>query len=228
MQERGWIDHADPEIVDLKSEFGAHLASGNAFSFLNYPQHFAPSTSSTVSLDVSSTHPLVTLVSMIGPSPDWFVGVSGLNMREENRWRETISIDLYVYNGGTRSNDEGFLCCQNGPLESPQKPISLFADSPNASDPLRTALTGDPIGTFTFALQSVQSQPGDYDGDDDVDGSDFLVMQRNSSVGSLSQWQTHFGTVAANGVAAITVPEPTSLFLALFGLGILARMKRVG
>ena len=208
---------------DLQTEFDTHLASGNAYSFLNYPQPFAPSTSTTLSLEVSSTHPLVSLVTMIGPSPDWFVGVSGLDMRDGNLWRDTITVDLYVHNGGTRSNDEGFLCCANGPLESPQKAISLFAHTPNVNDPLRSALTADPIGTFVFELQSIQGQPGDHDGDGDVDGIDFLAWQRNPTTGNLSEWQTHYGapaTGAASLVASHAVPEPTALGLSLFGLGL--------
>ncbi len=157
MQETGWIDHSNPATVDLKSEFDTHIADGSAYSFLNYPRHFSPLESPvTVSLDVSSTHPLVTLVSMLGPSPDWFIGVSGLNMRDGGDWLDTITVDLFTYNGGSRSNDETFLCCENGPLESPQKAITLFTDTPDVNDPLRTALTGAQIGTFTFDLQSVQ------------------------------------------------------------------------
>ena len=183
MQETGWIDHPDPATVDLKLEFDQHLADGSAYSFLNYPRHFSPlEPPVTVSLDVSSTHPLVTLVSMLGPSPDWFIGVSGLNMREAGDWREEITVDLFTHDGGTRSNDETFLCCQNGPYESPQKTISLFTNTPNVDDPSRTALTGAQIGTFTFQLQSVQLgeailQAGDADMDFDFDQFDLVQVQ---------------------------------------------------
>ena len=34
----------------------------------------------TFEVEFSRTHPLLTLLSMIGPSPDWFVGVSGLSL----------------------------------------------------------------------------------------------------------------------------------------------------
>src|SRR5690606_34653882 len=39
---------------------------------------------------------------------------------------------------------------------------------------------------------------GDFDGDGDVDGRDFLLWQRNPSVGTLSDWQTNFGVTSLN------------------------------
>jgi hypothetical protein len=59
--------------------------------------------------------------------------------------------------------------------------------------------------------------PGDFDEDDDVDGRDFLIWQRNQSVGDLEDWQTNYGVgeLAANSVA---VPEPSGFLLLNFGL----------
>ena len=48
-----------------------------------------------------STHPYVTLVSMVAPSPDWFVGVSALPLMENGAWRERIEVNLRVYDAGT-------------------------------------------------------------------------------------------------------------------------------
>jgi hypothetical protein len=67
-------------------------------------------------------------------------------------------------------------------------------------------------------LGSVQL-PGDYDGDHDVDGNDFLVWQRGQSpapgsAADLSTWKANFGT-AAQGAATSAVPEPTGIVLAL-------------
>jgi hypothetical protein len=63
---------------------------------------------------------------------------------------------------------------------------------------------------------------GDYDGDGDVDGADFLVWQRGfgstHTAATLATWKANFG---AHGTAAAgTVPEPTSMAL-VFGIGLL-------
>lgn len=59
--------------------------------------------------------------------------------------------------------------------------------------------------------------PGDFDGDSDVDGNDFLVWQRGGSPSPLSPadlatWKANFGASAVASAAA--VPEPTSIGLA--------------
>ena len=67
------------------------------------------------------------------------------------------------------------------------------------------------FGSGTFAM------PGDFDKDGDTDGGDFLFWQRNPSVGSLSDWEAKYGTVALLSVSTATVPEPTTYGLALLG-----------
>jgi spondin-1 len=53
---------------------------------------------------VDSDHHLVSLVSMISPSPDWFVGVSGLELCLSNgSWVDEKILNLYPYDAGTDS-----------------------------------------------------------------------------------------------------------------------------
>jgi hypothetical protein len=56
--------------------------------------------------------------------------------------------------------------------------------------------------------------PGDFDQDGDVDGRDFLLWQRNPSIGSLADWQNNYGTGGLSALAS--VPEPSSILLLTF------------
>jgi len=58
---------------------------------------------------------------------------------------------------------------------------------------------------------------GDFDGDLDVDGADFLEWQRNLDLGdatNLGLWESNYGTPTPAVGAVTAVPEPSSLLLA--------------
>ena len=55
---------------------------------------------------------------MIGPSPDWFVGVSGVSLLDgSDQWREEYRVDLYPYDAGTEDGTEFTL---SNPATNPQ------------------------------------------------------------------------------------------------------------
>ena len=61
-------------------------------------------TGSSTQTDVvfTSDHPRITLTSMIAPTPDWFVGVSGLSLLDSSgNWRDSVTVDLYPWDAGT-------------------------------------------------------------------------------------------------------------------------------
>jgi hypothetical protein len=72
------------------------------------------------------------------------------------------------------------------------------------------------------------SVTGDFDGDGDVDGRDFLAWQRGSSptplsASDLADWQANFGTGAL--AATTAVPEPSCLALLLPLAALLLRRR---
>jgi len=61
---------------------------------------------------------------------------------------------------------------------------------------------------------AVNSVPGDFDGDGDVDGADFLEWQRNAgTAASLTSWENNYGAPAPLNTASGAVPEPSSVAL---------------
>lgn len=65
---------------------------------------------------------------------------------------------------------------------------------------------------------------GDFDGDGDVDGRDFLVWQRNPSVGNLVDWQANFGSGSLSALQS--VPEPGGVAILLVGLLLSGHARR--
>jgi len=89
--------------LDLIDEIDVATASGDAEFTLDGGN--IPSTSTSVSLDftINKDYPLVTLVSMLAPSPDWFVGVRDLSLYNNSAggWEDSVTVDLHVYDAGT-------------------------------------------------------------------------------------------------------------------------------
>lgn len=75
-----------------------------------------------IAMDID--YPLVSMVSMLGPSPDWFVGVSALSLRDNGQWMNELVVELPLYDGGTKSD---IVPIMGGPDIIPANPIGLVA-----------------------------------------------------------------------------------------------------
>ena len=81
----------------------------------------------TLAFDVDEAFPFLTLVSMIAPSPDWFVGVDGIDLREGECWTPRIEMDLTGYDAGT---DSGATFNAPDADVTPHEPIGPIDDLP--------------------------------------------------------------------------------------------------
>ena len=101
--------------------------------------------------DVAATtaYPRVTLVTMIAPSPDWFVGVSGLSLLDASgNWLPSHEVKLYPWDAGTENGD-GFSL--SNPATSPQGVITSIGGTGKFST--------ESLATLTFTLRSANSEP---------------------------------------------------------------------
>ena len=120
-------------------------AGGNALSVLRKESGSGRTEASAfASVTVTADHPLITLLSMIAPSPDWFVGVFGLSLLDgEGEWIEALTVDLHPWDAGTEEGDDfsfdNAATAPHGTITSLQG-TGRFADVP--------------IATMTFTLLS--------------------------------------------------------------------------
>jgi hypothetical protein len=115
---------------------------------------------------VDTDYPLVTVVSMVAPSPDWFVGVSGLSLRGPEGWLGEVTVELEPWDSGT---DAGPTFQSPNDDITPHIPIVLLQGTfPFEGTP--------PMGTFTFTLQSVVCGYADFTGDNTLDLFDYLAF----------------------------------------------------
>ncbi len=121
----------------FKSEI---TAAGTAVkSTVQVSGNIPPTQQKTFPVEFSRTHPLLTLLSMIGPSPDWFVGVSRLSMLDgSGAWRFSRTVNLFAYDAGTEEGEEFSL---SNPDTSPQGTITSLKGQGKFSDTRMARLT---------------------------------------------------------------------------------------
>lgn len=59
--------------------------------------------SNTVTLSAAPDQPHLTMISMIAPSPDWFVGVNGVSLCSDAAWVDSLELPLMAQDAGTDS-----------------------------------------------------------------------------------------------------------------------------
>lgn len=87
-------------------------------------------------------YPLVTLCSMIAPSPDWFVGVDSVSLIENDQWVSNKVVTLYGNDAGT---DSGVSYASPDLVTVPRGGATQFTGFPAIQNGVIV-----PFGTFTF------------------------------------------------------------------------------
>jgi len=80
------------------------ITANNAQQFFNAGDLFLNEPTDKIifnGLEVNENFPLLTMLSMIAPSPDWMIAVNGLELREAGSWKTSITMDLFPYDAGT-------------------------------------------------------------------------------------------------------------------------------
>ena len=85
----------------LRSELEAKKQQGSVENIIQGSSFFLPTTSIEVTITVTKDFPLLSLVSMIAPSPDWFVGAKNIELLENDLWKESVTVQLLSYDAGT-------------------------------------------------------------------------------------------------------------------------------
>ena len=115
-----------------------------------------PTQTVSTTFTVKASHPLVSVLSMIAPSPDWFVGVSSLSLYD-NGWRNRV-VDLYPYDAGTENGSGWSLF---NPATIPQGVITSIRNTGRFHD--------NPIARLSFTSEQATDEDTDSNEEPSVD-----------------------------------------------------------
>ena len=131
----------------LQAEATDQIGMGDALAVVTQapPADNSGTVSITFYFSVTDAFPLVTLASKIAPSPDWFVGVSGLSLQDDHddhgHWLASHTVELFPYDAGT----------EDGMMFSPDNADSMPVGSIMSAQGV-APFSDQPIARLTFEL----------------------------------------------------------------------------
>jgi len=135
--------------AELQAEVQTAIDAGTAGETIAGAPLWTVPGSTDLGFTVTAAHPLVTLTAMVAPSPDWFVGVRDLDLRDgQGGWLPEVVVVLYPYDAGTDSGVTYGSPDQATVPPEPVHPVTGFPFTPEV-----------PLGTFTFTLTGVSDVP---------------------------------------------------------------------
>ncbi|MEM9293875.1 MAG: spondin domain-containing protein [Acidobacteriota bacterium] len=132
----------------LSAEIQSAIGAGTAEQVLLGEGIFPSPDTIELSFEISADFPAVTLVTMVAPSPDWFLGVSALPLMEGGDWVQEKVVSLFAYDAGT---DSGTTFTSPDLGTEPPVPVERINSGPLAN--------GVPLGTFTFTRTDLPPAP---------------------------------------------------------------------
>lgn len=126
----------------LDEEIKAAIAAGTAGMLFESDPLRDFTKTATTKVMVSDKFPMVSVVNMIAPSPDWFTGVSNLNLKENGQWVPTKTVTLYAWDSG---GDDGATYKADDMDTNPKKPTTMAMTPHFVINGVQV-----PVGTLTF------------------------------------------------------------------------------
>lgn len=111
--------------IPILAEIDSMVASKNAIALFAFVPP-SPTGTQSVNIYCNTDHSLISFESMLGPTPDWFIGLSGLDLYSNNTWIADTTVNLYAYDAGT---EDGDMLGYNNPPSSPQQNIQILLAS---------------------------------------------------------------------------------------------------
>ncbi|WP_298511708.1 spondin domain-containing protein [uncultured Kordia sp.] len=175
----GIEDVAERGVNDaFSNEVQNAITAGNASLYIHQPfDAFSPTASASVNVTANSNFPLLSLASMIAPSPDWMIQVNSLSLIDTNGdWKPSIVMDLFPYDAGTEDGDMyEFINPESDPQELIH-PLQNIAPFSNAK-----------VGTLTITLVSLSTE--------DVDAKSPIQIITNSNTKSIQIYNSSRKTI---------------------------------
>lgn len=224
-----WLEAGGPSGSTSRSEL---MPNTGGFSVHMQANHFINPAAPTP-YSVEQTQPVGSIDNGLNYDLSFFAKVDSLDFNGFDMFYQILWLDQDASDGGgvrgetltsliTAGINTSYQLFRLSDIDVPDGADSFqlrFQLSPGAVEDIANGLYIDDVVLKTTSAP----QPGDFDLDEDVDGADFVLLQRTTAGSAgLDNWQTSFGIGTGNLAVAIAVPEPSTTILLTLSYLILA------
>ena len=113
----------------LVSEINAQIAAKTAWKLIlpSGPQLGAEAMKAGIDVEVNTNFSKVSIITMLAPSPDWFIGIDSLDLCDSGKWRESWNVTMLPpWDAGT---EEGTSFSISNPPTNPHVNIFQITNS---------------------------------------------------------------------------------------------------
>jgi len=91
-----WIILFSGGTGTLESEINTQIAAKNAWKLIlpGGPQLGAEAMKTGIDVEVNTNFSKVSIITMLAPSPDWFIGIDSLDLCDSGKWRKSWNVTM--------------------------------------------------------------------------------------------------------------------------------------
>lgn len=163
------------------SEVNTAINNGTTYALIDGPGLNSGLGSITIDeITTTNEFPLLSLVSMIAPSPDWMVAINSISLLDaDENWIDELTLDLYPYDAGT---DNGTDYTSSNMDTNPKEPISSIQGV--------LPFSSEKMGTITISLEEVILGVDDFSAKNSISiypnpAQDYITVSNNTPLSSV-------------------------------------------
>ena len=126
----------------LEAEIQNFITNGTGFNLISGGGIGSSPGEVSLEFDITISHTLVSVVSMLVPSPDWFIAVSNIDLFDNDGWVTSKTITVDIYDAGT--DDGATFLSPDFPTLPPLPIVNI------TTPPLAVNNVVAPLGSITF------------------------------------------------------------------------------
>jgi len=91
-----WIILFSGGTTTLVNEINAQIAAKKAWKLIlpGGPQLGPGAIKTGIDVEVTANFSKVSIITMLAPSPDWFIGIDSLDLCDSGKWRESVNVTM--------------------------------------------------------------------------------------------------------------------------------------